>query len=53
MAYDGGAFGNHAEWIHAAMRRALELVSGFGLDVRVVSYGKPSKETLTLVEEFP
>jgi hypothetical protein len=48
----GGAFGNHADWIHAAMRRALELVSCFGLDVRVVSYGKPSRETLTLVEEF-
>ncbi|HEY2617334.1 MAG TPA: hypothetical protein VGI78_08355 [Acetobacteraceae bacterium] len=48
----GGAFGNHADWIHAAMRRALELVSGVGLDVRVVSYGKPSRETLTLVEEF-
>ncbi len=48
----GGAFGNHTGWIHAAIRRALELVSGFGLDVRVVSYGEPSKETLTLVEAF-
>jgi hypothetical protein len=33
----GGAFGNHDDWIHAAMRRALEMMSGFELDVRLVS----------------
>ncbi len=36
----GGAFGNHDDWIHAAMRRALEMMSGFELDVRLVSYGR-------------
>jgi hypothetical protein len=39
----GGAFGNHDNWIHAAMRRVLELMSGFELDVRLVSYGMPSR----------
>jgi hypothetical protein len=48
----GGAFGNRSSWIHAAMRRSLELMTLFGLDVRLVSYGTPSKETLAVVEEF-
>ena len=47
----GGAFGNHESWIHAAMRRALELTSQFDIDVRLVSYGTPSKETLAVAEE--
>lgn len=33
----GGAFGNPRAWIDAAMRRALGLVSGHGLDVRLVT----------------
>lgn len=36
----GGAFGNQAEWIDAAMRRALDLVRDLALDVRVVSFGQ-------------
>jgi hypothetical protein len=48
----GGAFGNQHSWIDAAMRRALELMIPFNLDVRLVSYGTPSKETLAVVEEF-
>ncbi len=48
----GGAFGNHTGWIYAAIRRALELMRPFGLDVRLVSYGTPSKEILAVVEEF-
>jgi hypothetical protein len=48
----GGAFGNHDDWIHAAMRRALEMVSGFPLDVRLVSYGTPSRTILQMAEEF-
>jgi hypothetical protein len=35
----GGAFGNHDNWVHAATRRALEMMSRFALDVRLVSYG--------------
>jgi hypothetical protein len=48
----GGAFGNHIGWIYAAIRRALELIRPFGLDVRLVSYGTPSKEMLAVVEQF-
>jgi len=48
----GGAFGNQHSWIVAAMRRALELMTHFDLDVRLVSYGTPSKETLAIVEKF-
>jgi hypothetical protein len=48
----GGAFGNRDEWIHGAMRRALQLASGFELDVRLVSYGAPSRDMTQLVEEF-
>jgi hypothetical protein len=48
----GGAFGNEDDWIYAAMRRALALVSGFGLQVRLVSYGTPSGEILRLAKPF-
>jgi hypothetical protein len=48
----GGAFGNSASWIDAAMRRALQLVATFDLDVRLVSYGAPSQEILAIAEEF-
>ncbi len=37
----GGAFGNEAGWIDAAMRRALSKVRGLDLDVRLVSFGSP------------
>ncbi len=39
----GGAFGNHDDWIHAAMRRSLEMMWEFDLDVRLVTYGAPSR----------
>lgn len=48
----GGAFGNHISWIHAAIHRALTLMRNCEIDVRLVSYKAPSKETLSLVEEF-
>jgi hypothetical protein len=48
----GGAFGNQRSWIDAAMRRALKLMTPFDLDVRLVSYGPPSKEILAVVDEF-
>lgn len=47
----GGAFGNPGSWIHAAIRRALELMKSFDLDVKLVSYGTPPKETLAIAEE--
>lgn len=45
----GGAFGNAREWIHTAIRRALDATQGYGLDVRLVSYGPPSAELRSLV----
>ena len=48
----GGAFGNEPAWIHQAMRRAMTRVIGVGLDVRVVSYGKPDAALERLVAEF-
>jgi hypothetical protein len=48
----GGAFGNADAWIHAAIRRALTLLGNFDLDVRLVTYGAPSKAVLAIAEEF-
>jgi len=38
----GGAFGNDEAWISAAILRALRIAAGWELDVRMVSYGRPS-----------
>jgi len=38
----GGAFGNAESWIVAALQRAIEKVHDQGLEVIVVSYGKPT-----------
>jgi hypothetical protein len=48
----GGAFGNHPEWIHAAIRKALMLAAPFNLDVRLISRGSPSGELIKIVEDF-
>ena len=48
----GGVFGNDSDWIHSAMRRALRKSVGFGLDVRLVSYGPPSRELMQMAEDF-
>jgi hypothetical protein len=48
----GGAFGNQISWIDAAIRRALNLMAAFDLDVRLVSYGPPSKEIAAIAKEF-
>jgi len=48
----GGAFGNDRAWIDAAMRRALHLVRGIDLDVRIVSYREADASVLRLVREF-
>lgn len=48
----GGAFGNDPAWIHAAMRRALDMMSGFELDVRLVSYRTPSRGILQMAKDF-
>ena len=50
----GGAFGNRAEWILHAIRRALKLVAaaGYGLEVAIVSYGGSRPEVAALASEF-
>jgi len=48
----GGAFGNDDDWIHAAIRRAIRNAAGFDLDVRLVSYGSPSRWMLQFASEF-
>ena len=48
----GGAFGNDAEWIDKAMRRALGLARDIGLDVRLVSYAEPSAALQQLARDF-
>ena len=47
-----GAFGNDLAWVHAAMRRALEMMSEFALDVKLVSCRSPSRGLLQLAKDF-
>ena len=47
----GGAFGNQADWIHSAIRRALNLMAGLALDVRIVSYAEPSRAVRELARQ--
>jgi hypothetical protein len=48
----GGAFGNKADWIYAAIRRALDLMAGFELDVRIVTFSEPSRAVRELTRHF-
>jgi hypothetical protein len=48
----GGAFGNDEEWISGALRRALKVITGHGLDVRLVSFGAPTSKFVQLADEF-
>jgi hypothetical protein len=50
----GGAFGNERPWINDAIRLALTRVagSGVGLNVRLVSYGRPAEDLERLAQEF-
>jgi hypothetical protein len=48
----GGAFGNADAWIDAAMWRALQATANRALDVRIVSYGAPSRGLLELTAPF-
>lgn len=47
----GGAFGNDESWIIGAVRRALSLHRGSGLDVVIVSYGRSQPCVQQLVAE--
>jgi hypothetical protein len=48
----GGAFGNKAEWITRAIRRALVAVSDFDLNVKIVSFSRGTTGTAELANEF-
>jgi hypothetical protein len=48
----GGAFGNQADWITQAIRRALRATSSFDIDVKIVSHRSISSATLDIVDEF-
>jgi hypothetical protein len=48
----GNAFGNHENWIHAAIQRSLQLVSNVDLDVRLVSYRAPPEWFIRIASEF-
>ena len=48
----GGAFGNRDNWIYDATRRALTLFSDASLEVRLVSYSRPSQTLLDLARDF-
>jgi len=48
----GGAFGNDARWIAAAVRGALAVCRDAALDVRIVSRAGPTRDLLDIVDEF-
>ena len=48
----GGAFGDEDRWIHAAIRRGLNKVMAYDLDVRFVCYSTPPNAVKQLVKEF-
>jgi len=47
----GGAFGNEPSWIHDALRRCLYGSRDLGLDVRLVSYGRPDEAMERIAQE--
>lgn len=48
----GGAFGNEADWILEAIRRALNLYRHADLDVAIVSYGASNQHVRRLASHF-
>ncbi|MGH1570996.1 hypothetical protein ACRAWG_10300 [Methylobacterium sp. P31] len=48
----GGAFGNEDAWIDDAILRACRLIANAGLDVAIVSYGRPSTRLTDLLHQF-
>ncbi|GJD51212.1 hypothetical protein OPKNFCMD_3964 [Methylobacterium crusticola] len=48
----GGAFGNEDGWIDDAILRALRMAGRPGLDVVLVSYGRPSERLRDLVQRY-
>jgi len=50
-AVGGGVFGNDIKWIHAAMRKAFDKFEHVGLEVILVSYGRPCRTFRDLLTE--
>jgi hypothetical protein len=48
----GGAFGNDASWIEAAMARALRSAADWGLVIKLVSFGEPPPRLRKFVQEL-
>jgi hypothetical protein len=48
----GSAFGNDETWINGGLRRALQMTTGFGLDVRLVSFGAPTRGFADIAKAF-
>jgi hypothetical protein len=48
----GGAFGNDEAWINGALRRALEMMTGYGLEVRLVCFGAPTNALAQMLKEL-
>jgi len=48
----GGAFGNETRWIHMAMRRGLEIVRNYELEVYFVSYGSAHAGLVQMAKAF-
>jgi hypothetical protein len=48
----GGAFGNPETWIIHSMRRAFNIALQYDLDVKLVSYRKPSRALIDLANQF-
>jgi hypothetical protein len=48
----GGAFGNNEAWINSAISRALKIVSGFELDVKLVSYDAPTRAFVQIAKDY-
>jgi hypothetical protein len=48
----GGAFGNADKWIEDAIVRAITLVEGAGLDIRLVGHGQVHPSSRAIAERF-
>jgi hypothetical protein len=48
----GGAFGNHGDWIFAAIERAFQQFADVTLDVSIVSYGSSKPRVQELVSRW-
>lgn len=48
----GGVFGNSASWIIASIQQMINKFEGTGLDIRIVSYGKPDPRVRELLDRL-